>query len=83
MRTATQLRQAPVDFDLHLPAKATIGEELRSAREEAGLTLKEAAAAIGYTWVAVERWELGRCLPKPGVLWHLRQVYARSGSISP
>ena len=53
----------------------TFGERLRAARVSAGLTLKQAAEMIGYTWVAVERWEKNICLPKPGVLWHLRSLY--------
>lgn len=53
----------------------TAGQRLRAARLYAGLTLKEAADLIGYSWVAVERWEKDYCLPKPGVLWHLRHVY--------
>jgi len=54
---------------------STAGQRLRAARLYAGLTLKEAAELIGYSWVAVERWEKDHCLPKPGVLWHLRHVY--------
>lgn len=53
----------------------TAGQRLRAARLYAGFTLKEAADLIGYSWVAVERWEKDRCLPKPGVLWHLRHIY--------
>ncbi len=53
----------------------TDGQRLRAARLYAGLTLKEVADLIGYSWVAVERWEKDHCLPKPGVLWHLRHVY--------
>jgi transcriptional regulator with XRE-family HTH domain len=53
----------------------TAGQRLRAARLYAGLTLKEVAEMIGYSWVAVERWEKDHCLPKPGVLWHLRHVY--------
>lgn len=56
-------------------AGASDGERLRRARIAAGLTLKQVAAQIGYSWVAVERWEKNVCLPKPGVLWHLRHVY--------
>jgi transcriptional regulator with XRE-family HTH domain len=56
-------------------AGVSIGERLRRARIAAGMTLKTAAAEIGYSWVAVERWEKNVCLPKPGVLWHLRHVY--------
>jgi transcriptional regulator with XRE-family HTH domain len=55
--------------------KATAGQRLRAARLCAGLTLKEAAELIGYSWMALERWEKDRCVPKPGVLWHLRHVY--------
>jgi transcriptional regulator with XRE-family HTH domain len=55
--------------------KSTAGQRLRAARLCAGLTLKEAADLIGYSWMAVERWEKDRCCPKPGVLWHLRHVY--------
>jgi len=53
----------------------SFGDRLRAARRGAGLTLKETASLIGYSWVAVERWEKGICLPKPGVLWHLASVY--------
>jgi hypothetical protein len=53
----------------------TIGRKMRSARIIAGLTLKQAAELAGYSWVAVQRWEKDICLPKPGVLWHLRMIY--------
>ena len=53
----------------------TFGERLRTARLAAGMTLREAAGLIGYSWVAIERWEKDVCLPKPGVLWHLRHLY--------
>jgi hypothetical protein len=53
----------------------SLGGRLRAARIAAGLMLKEAAEKIGYGWVAVERWELDICRPKPGVLWHLCAVY--------
>ena len=55
--------------------KKTIGARLRAARVSAGLTLKQVAGIISYTWVAVERWEKGACLPKPGVLRHLAHLY--------
>jgi len=57
----------------------TFGERLRAARRSAGLTLKEAARMIGYSWVGVERWERDLCLPKPGVLWHLLSMYGLVG----
>ena len=57
---------------LHL---GTFGDRLRAARVAAGLTLREVAEMIGYTWVGVERWEKNVCRPKPGVLWHLCTVY--------
>jgi transcriptional regulator with XRE-family HTH domain len=59
---------------------ATFGDRLRAARVAAGLTLKEVAALIGYSWVGVERWERNVCLPKPGVLWHLLSLYGVSQS---
>ena len=53
----------------------SFGERLRAARVAAGLTLKEVAALIGYSWVGVERWERDVCRPKPEVLWHLLALY--------
>jgi transcriptional regulator with XRE-family HTH domain len=58
-----------------LKSGSTLGERLRRARIGAALTLKEVASQIGYSWVAVERWEKNQCLPKPGVLFHLQHVY--------
>lgn len=57
----------------------TFGERLRAARRSAGLTLKQVARLIGYSWVGVERWERDLCLPKPGVLWHLLNLYGLAG----
>jgi transcriptional regulator with XRE-family HTH domain len=57
----------------------TFGERLRAARKSAGLTLKEVAGLIGYSWVGVQRWERDQCLPKPGVLWHLLNLYGVAG----
>jgi transcriptional regulator with XRE-family HTH domain len=54
---------------------SSLGERLRRARIGADLTLKEVASQIGYSWVAIERWEKNQCLPKPGVLYHLRHIY--------
>jgi transcriptional regulator with XRE-family HTH domain len=58
----------------------TVGDRLRAARIAAGLTLKEVARAIGYTWVGVERWEKNICRPKPSVLWHLLTLYGVAGA---
>ena len=55
--------------------KKTIGSRLRKARIATGMTLKQVAGILSYTWVAVERWEKGVCLPKPGVLRHLAHLY--------
>jgi len=54
---------------------ASFGQRLRGARLNAGLTLQAIAGQIGYSWVAIERWEKDICIPKPGVLWHLRHLY--------
>ena len=53
----------------------SFGDRLRAARISKGLTLREVAERIGYSWVGVERWEKNVCLPKPGVLWHLQNLY--------
>ncbi len=53
----------------------SFGERLRAARIASGLTLKQVADLIGYSWVGVERWEKDLCRPKPGVLWHLFSLY--------
>lgn len=75
MRIETQLRKIPTPYDSPHRGGPSYGQRLRAARQASGMTLKEVAELIGYSWVAVERWELDRCVPKPGVLWHLRQVY--------
>lgn len=66
-----------VEQQLHLQ---TFGDRLRAARVAAGLTLKEVASMIGYSWVGVERWEHNICRPKPGVLWHLLSLYGATHS---
>jgi transcriptional regulator with XRE-family HTH domain len=53
----------------------SFGERLRAARIVSGLTLRQVAGLIGYSWVGVERWEKNICRPKPGVLWHLFALY--------
>jgi transcriptional regulator with XRE-family HTH domain len=58
----------------------SFGKRLRAARISAGLTLKEVASMIGYSWVGVQRWEKDVCIPKPGVLWHLAQLYGPDAS---
>jgi transcriptional regulator with XRE-family HTH domain len=66
------------DLDSLIEARRTertFGQRLRAVRLAAGLTLKDVADRIGYSWVGVERWEKDVCLPKPGVLWHLLSLY--------
>jgi DNA-binding XRE family transcriptional regulator len=53
----------------------TFGDRLRAARIAAGMTLKQAAGAIGYTWVGIERWEKNLCMPKPMALSRLLELY--------
>lgn len=68
--------EAAVDSIIsHQSHVQSFGDRLRAARVSQGLTLKEVAEKIGYSWVGVERWEKNVCLPKPGVLWHLRTLY--------
>ena len=73
--TLAQLTRAARECIAQRCLSSTYGSRMRRARINAGLTLKQAASMIGYSWVAVERWEMDICLPKPGVLWHLRHLY--------
>lgn len=72
--------EAAVDNHIsRIQQSRTLGERLRAARRSAGLTLKQVAGMIGYSWVGVERWEKDICRPKPGVLWHLASIYGPAG----
>jgi transcriptional regulator with XRE-family HTH domain len=59
----------------------TLGDRLRAARRSAGLTLKQVAAKIGYSWVVIQRWEKNVCLPGIEVLLRLCAVYGISFEI--
>ena len=59
----------------------TLGDRLRAARRAAGLTLKEVASKIGYSWVVIQRWEKNVCLPGLEVLLRLCSVYGVSFEI--
>jgi transcriptional regulator with XRE-family HTH domain len=59
----------------------TLGDRLRAARRAAGLTLKQVAAKIGYSWVVIQRWEKNVCLPGLEVLLGLCDVYGISFEI--
>jgi transcriptional regulator with XRE-family HTH domain len=71
-RSVERTVDAIIERQAHL---TTFGARLRAARLAAGLTLKQVASMIGYSWVGVERWEKDVCVPKPGVLWHLFSLY--------
>jgi predicted transcriptional regulator len=72
---ALEVERVVDDSILTLRHIKTFGDRLRAARIAGGLTLKQVAAMIGYTWIAVARWEKNKCLPKPSVLLHLRNIY--------
>jgi transcriptional regulator with XRE-family HTH domain len=59
----------------------TLGDRLRAARRAAGLTLKEVASKIGYSWVVIQRWETNVCLPGLEVLLRLCSAYGVSFEI--
>ncbi|HTR98199.1 MAG TPA: helix-turn-helix transcriptional regulator [Bacteroidota bacterium] len=67
-----------IERQMHL---RTLGERLRAARRSAGMTLKEVAKTIGYSWVVVERWERDVALPSLRVLLRLCGVYGVSFEI--
>jgi transcriptional regulator with XRE-family HTH domain len=60
----------------------TLGDRLRAARRAAGLTLKQVASEIGYSWVVIQRWEKNVCLPGLEVLLRLCGVYGISFEIA-
>lgn len=59
----------------------TLGDRLRAARRAAGLTLKQVASEIGYSWVVIQRWEKNVALPGLEVLLRLCGVYGISFEI--
>ncbi|HTO93682.1 MAG TPA: helix-turn-helix transcriptional regulator [Bacteroidota bacterium] len=67
-----------IDRQMHL---RTLGDRLRAARRSAGMTLKEVAKTIGYSWVVIERWETNVALPSLQVLLRLCGVYGVSFEI--
>lgn len=75
---AAQLERTVDTVIAHRKHMQSFGDHLRAARIASGLTLKQVADMIGYSWVGVERWEKDICRPKPGVLWHLFTLYGKS-----
>jgi transcriptional regulator with XRE-family HTH domain len=69
---------AIIERQMHL---RTLGDRLRAARRAAGLTIKEVAAKIGYSWVVLQRWEKNVSLPGLEVLLRLCGVYGISFEI--
>ena len=67
-----------IERQMHL---RTLGDRLRAARRAAGLTLKDVASKIGYSWVVIQRWEKNVCLPGIEVLLRLCSVYGVSFEI--
>jgi len=67
-----------IDRQMHL---RTLGDRLRAARRSAGMTLKEVAGSLGYSWVVIERWETNATLPSLQVLLRLCSVYGVSFEI--
>ena len=51
-----------------------IGERIRSAREQLGLTLKEVADGVGVSFQSVQQWEDGTSSPKKTRLNNLAKV---------
>jgi transcriptional regulator with XRE-family HTH domain len=54
----------------------TIHEKLRIARKEKGLTMQQAATALGYkTYSCIQKWEDGRRTPNYSSLKKLAKLY--------
>ncbi|HTY58057.1 MAG TPA: helix-turn-helix transcriptional regulator [Bacteroidota bacterium] len=77
-RVIEDVVDAIIDRQMHL---RMLGDRLRAARRAAGLTLKEVAGKIGYSWVVLQRWEKNVCLPGLEVLLRLCSVYGISFEI--
>jgi transcriptional regulator with XRE-family HTH domain len=77
-RTIEEVVDLIIARQMHLK---TLGDRLRAARRAAGLTLKQVAATIGYSWVVIQRWEKNVCLPGLEVLLGLCDVYGISFEI--
>ncbi len=54
---------------------ATLGAKLKLARQQAGLTQKEAADALGVTYQAISNYERDKCRIQSGVLKQLCVLY--------
>jgi len=68
-----------IERQMHL---RTLGDRLRAARRAAGLTLKDVASKIGYSWVVIQRWEKNVSLPGVETLLRLCGVYGISIEIA-
>lgn len=53
----------------------TLGERLKLARQQAGLTQKDAAVALGVTYQAISNYERGKCRVEAGILKQLCVLY--------
>lgn len=59
----------------------TPGQELKKARNAAGLTLDQLAYAVGVTQSAVTQWEAGRTIPRLGKAIALDDALHADGAI--
>lgn len=71
------------DFDhpvgqLTVQERKSLGERLRIAREEAGLTQKELAARLGLTQATISRFETGERGIEVAELIVLARLYAKN-----
>lgn len=67
-----------IDFaitDLDWKRAGMTGDRLRRAREEAGLSQVQAAAAIGVSNVSITNWEKGHTVPVQGSRRRILEVY--------
>ena len=60
--------------------KKSLGERIRLARLQAGLTQKELGSQIGVSTVTISDWERGVTQPTAIVLWQLGNTVGRSAA---
>lgn len=69
---------APTTKSLSVRARR-LTSELKRLREAAGLSVEQAAAQLGWSYSKLNRYELGRQIPEPGMVAQMLRLYGVEG----
>jgi len=69
---------APTTKSLSVRARR-LTTELKRLRESAGLSVEQAAAQLGWSYSKLNRFELGRAIPEPGMVGQILKLYGVEG----